>query len=153
MLDIEIQQDIPLVQNEPFHEVKVSVIPESTQQPPSAPPALPRQAIVDQATPLINFEAVDSFLHKFHALQKDIQEIKQANQSITILESIRSQVTSIVLSLTNTDATNSGPEPSFDHPTISRIPFWHRMSASDFLDLRPALEFCSRGLLWRSALT
>ncbi|GJW20896.1 hypothetical protein Tco_0031518 [Tanacetum coccineum] len=47
-------------------------------------------------------------------------------------------------SLTNTDATNSGPEPSFDRPAISGIPFWHRMSLSDFLDLRSALEFCSR---------
>ncbi|GJY05213.1 hypothetical protein Tco_0371153 [Tanacetum coccineum] len=59
MMDIEIQQDVPLVQNGPFHEVKVSFIPESTQQLPSTPPTTPRPAIQDPATPFINFEAVD----------------------------------------------------------------------------------------------
>ncbi|GJV45322.1 hypothetical protein Tco_1429858 [Tanacetum coccineum] len=49
MMEIEIQQDVPLVQNEPFHEVKVSVIPETTQQPPSTPPAPPRLATGDPA--------------------------------------------------------------------------------------------------------
>ncbi|GJZ91423.1 hypothetical protein Tco_0663350 [Tanacetum coccineum] len=47
-------------------------------------------------------------------------------------------------SLTNTDATDSGPEPSFDRPAISEVPFRHR---------RSALEVRSRGLLQRSALT
>ncbi|GJU49972.1 hypothetical protein Tco_1219527 [Tanacetum coccineum] len=89
MLDVEIQQVVPLVQNEPFHEVKVSVIPEPTQQPPSTPP-LP--ATEDPTAPIINFEVVDSFLYKFHALEKDIQELKQADHSTAILESIRSQV-------------------------------------------------------------
>ncbi|GKC67725.1 hypothetical protein Tco_1100323 [Tanacetum coccineum] len=89
----EIQQDVPLVQNETFHEVKVSVIPEPTQQPPSTPP-LP--AIEDLAALVINFEAVDSFLHKFHTLEKDVQEIKQADHFAAILESLRSQVPSIV---------------------------------------------------------
>ncbi|GJZ82949.1 hypothetical protein Tco_0648122, partial [Tanacetum coccineum] len=45
--------------------------------------------------------------------------------------------------LTNTDATDSGPEPSFDRPTISGVPFWHQMSPS----------YCwIRGLLRSSAL-
>ncbi|GKC04370.1 hypothetical protein Tco_0995980, partial [Tanacetum coccineum] len=70
--------------------------PERTQQPPSTPPALPRPAIEDLVAPVINLEAVDSFLHKFHASEKDKQEIKQADQSIAILESIRSQVPSVV---------------------------------------------------------
>nr|GEY08252.1 hypothetical protein [Tanacetum cinerariifolium] len=72
MMDIEIQQDVRLVQNEPFHEVKVSVIPKITRPPPSTPPAHPLPAIEDPATPVINFEAVDSFLKKFHALEKDV---------------------------------------------------------------------------------
>ncbi|GJT82178.1 hypothetical protein Tco_1056520 [Tanacetum coccineum] len=45
------------------------------------------------------------------------------------------------------------PEPSFDRPAISGVPFWHRMSPSYCLDLNSALEYCSRGLLWRSAPT
>ncbi|GJR92569.1 hypothetical protein Tco_0264743 [Tanacetum coccineum] len=93
LMDIEIQQDVPLVQNEPFHEVKVSVIPEPTQQPPSTPP-LP--AIEDPAALFINFEAIDSFLHKFHAHENDVHELKQVDPSASILESIRSQVPSIV---------------------------------------------------------
>ncbi|GJY06209.1 hypothetical protein Tco_0373263 [Tanacetum coccineum] len=56
------------------------------------PPLLPE----DPAAPVINFEAVDSFLHKFHALKKDVHELKQADHSTAILESIRSQVPSIV---------------------------------------------------------
>ncbi|GKE59712.1 hypothetical protein Tco_1510079, partial [Tanacetum coccineum] len=69
MMDIVIQQDVPLVQNEQFHEVKVCVIPERTQQPPSTPP-LPAKE--DPAAPVINLKAVDSFLHKFNALENDI---------------------------------------------------------------------------------
>nr|GEV23830.1 hypothetical protein [Tanacetum cinerariifolium] len=42
--------------------------------------------------------------------------------------------------LTNTNATDSGPEPSFDRPAISGVPFWHRMSPSDCLDPRYAPE-------------
>ncbi|GKC60554.1 hypothetical protein Tco_1088152 [Tanacetum coccineum] len=79
--------------NESFHEVKVSVIPEPTQQLPSTPP-LP--VTEDPAAPVINFEAVDCFLHKFHALKKDVQELKQVDHSAAILESIKSQVPSIV---------------------------------------------------------
>ncbi|GJU02650.1 hypothetical protein Tco_1112988 [Tanacetum coccineum] len=65
--------------NEPFHQVKVSVIPETTQQPLSTPIAPPRPTTEDPAAPVINFEAVDSFLHKFHALEKDVQEVKQSH--------------------------------------------------------------------------
>ncbi|GJV41957.1 hypothetical protein Tco_1420397 [Tanacetum coccineum] len=71
MMGIEIQQDVPLVQSEPFHEVKVSVIPEPIQQPLSTPPL---SSIEDPAAP----------------------ELKQDDQSATILESIRSQVPSAV---------------------------------------------------------
>ncbi|GJX26290.1 hypothetical protein Tco_0232586 [Tanacetum coccineum] len=80
-------------ENEPFHEVKVSFIPELTQQPPSTPP-LP--ATEDPAALVINFEAIDSFLNKFHAYENDVHELKQADPSASILESIRSQVPSIV---------------------------------------------------------
>ncbi|GJR96562.1 hypothetical protein Tco_0268736 [Tanacetum coccineum] len=46
LLDIQIQQDIPNIQQEPFHAVKVSVIPEPTQIPPSTPLASPLPTIV-----------------------------------------------------------------------------------------------------------
>ncbi|GKD84155.1 hypothetical protein Tco_1350994 [Tanacetum coccineum] len=60
-----------LLLNEPFHEVKVSVIPEPTQQPPSTPP-LP---VTEDPAAL---------------------ELKQIDHSAAILESIKSQVPSIV---------------------------------------------------------
>ncbi|GKC28512.1 hypothetical protein Tco_1035806, partial [Tanacetum coccineum] len=68
--------------------IKVSVIPKPTQQPPST---LPLPAIKDPAAPVINFKAINSFLYKFHALEKDIQELKQVDPSAAILDSIRSQ--------------------------------------------------------------
>nr|GEU37034.1 hypothetical protein [Tanacetum cinerariifolium] len=87
LMDIKIQQD------EPFHEVKVSVIPEPIQQPPSTPP-LP--ANEDPAALVINFKAIDSFVHIFYAFQKDVHELKQADPSAAIRVSIRSQVPFIV---------------------------------------------------------
>ncbi|GJZ41517.1 hypothetical protein Tco_0588403, partial [Tanacetum coccineum] len=74
LLDIQIQQDGPNIQQEPFHAVKVYVIPETTQQPSSTPPApsLPATKILST------------------------QELKQADHSTTILASIRSQVPSVV---------------------------------------------------------
>nr|GEW32642.1 reverse transcriptase domain-containing protein [Tanacetum cinerariifolium] len=71
MMDVKLQQDVALVENEPFHEVKVSVIREPTQQPPSTPP-LP--ATEDLAALVINFEEVDSFIHKFKTFEKDTEE-------------------------------------------------------------------------------
>nr|GEW63453.1 hypothetical protein [Tanacetum cinerariifolium] len=32
--------------------------------------------------------------------------------------------------LTNTDATDSGPEPSFNRPAIFGVPFWHQVLIS-----------------------
>ncbi|GJV28527.1 hypothetical protein Tco_1384975 [Tanacetum coccineum] len=53
--------------------------------------ALTSQTIEDPAALVINIKAVDSFLQKFHALEKDVQKLKQADHSATILESIKSQ--------------------------------------------------------------
>nr|GEW79860.1 hypothetical protein [Tanacetum cinerariifolium] len=47
-----------------------------------------------------------------------------------------------VKSMTNIDATDSGPEASVDYLAIYGVLFWHWMSHSDCLDLRSALEFC-----------
>ncbi|GKE73699.1 hypothetical protein Tco_1535740, partial [Tanacetum coccineum] len=44
LLDIQIQQEVPSIQQEPFHQVKVSVIPEPTQIPPSTPTTPPLSA-------------------------------------------------------------------------------------------------------------
>ncbi|GJY45872.1 hypothetical protein Tco_0434935, partial [Tanacetum coccineum] len=50
----------------------------------------------DPAAIVINFEAVYSFLHKIHALDRDVQELKQTDHSAATLESIRSQLPFIV---------------------------------------------------------
>ncbi|GKE35251.1 hypothetical protein Tco_1454573 [Tanacetum coccineum] len=44
MMDVHIQQEVSVIQQEPYQSVKVSVIPESAQQPPSTPPlpAIPK---------------------------------------------------------------------------------------------------------------
>nr|GEU29763.1 retrovirus-related Pol polyprotein from transposon TNT 1-94 [Tanacetum cinerariifolium] len=75
-----------------MNHVKVSVILETIQQPSSTPPAPPILATKDPAAPV----TVDSFLKKFHAPEKDVQEVKHAEHSAAILNSIRSQVPSIV---------------------------------------------------------
>ncbi|GKE79272.1 hypothetical protein Tco_1545392, partial [Tanacetum coccineum] len=67
LLEIQIQQDVPNIQQEPFHAVKVSVNPETTQIPLTTPPTPPLLAI----------------------------ELKQADHSTAILDSIRSQVPSV----------------------------------------------------------
>ncbi|GJX24576.1 hypothetical protein Tco_0230872 [Tanacetum coccineum] len=75
LLDIQIQQDVPHIDQEPFHSVKVSVILETTQKPPSTPP-----------TPLLRATEILS-----------TQELKQADHSTFILASIKSYLGSSLL--------------------------------------------------------
>ncbi|GJY03381.1 hypothetical protein Tco_0369321 [Tanacetum coccineum] len=91
--------DVPHIEQEPFHVVKVSVIPKTTQQPPStpqAPPAPPLPATKIPSTQVSNSEAVKSVVQRFTKLEQVVKELKQADHSTTILTSIRSQVPSIV---------------------------------------------------------
>ncbi|GJX97228.1 hypothetical protein Tco_0353026 [Tanacetum coccineum] len=143
LMDIKIQQDVPLVQNEPFQKVKVSVIPEPTQQPPSTPP-LP--AIEDPVAPVIKFEAIDSFLYKFHSFEKDVQELKQVDPSTAILESIRSQVPSMVK---DSLRSNIGDELQKWYWTFSNKMIW--VSASKRLPC--SVPFLSSQLLWNVFLS
>nr|GEY04556.1 hypothetical protein [Tanacetum cinerariifolium] len=55
MMDVPIQQDVPTIVQEPFHAVTVSVIPKTTQAPPSLPP-LPATEFLTTQVP--NTEAV-----------------------------------------------------------------------------------------------
>ncbi|GJS08418.1 hypothetical protein Tco_0365214 [Tanacetum coccineum] len=88
--------DVPHIEQEPFHVVKVSVIPKTTQQPPSTPPAPPLPATKIPSTQVSNSEAVKSVVQRFTKLEQVVKELKQADHSTTILASIRSQVPSIV---------------------------------------------------------
>ncbi|GJT57176.1 hypothetical protein Tco_0992230 [Tanacetum coccineum] len=65
LLDIKIQQEVPTIQQEPFHAVKVSV-PDS--------------------------EALTDVLQRVSDLEKDVKELKQVNHTPSIHESIKSQV-------------------------------------------------------------
>ncbi|GKD67770.1 hypothetical protein Tco_1321860 [Tanacetum coccineum] len=96
LLDIQIQQDVPHIQQEPFHAVKVSVIPETTQQPLSTPPAPLLQATKIPSTQVPNSEVVNSVIQRFTKLEQAVKELKQADHSTTILASIRSQVPLVV---------------------------------------------------------
>nr|GEW15751.1 hypothetical protein [Tanacetum cinerariifolium] len=60
LLDIQIQQDVPTIQQKPFHADKVSIIPKTTQQPPFTPPTPPLPATKNQSTQVLNTEAVKS---------------------------------------------------------------------------------------------
>ncbi|GJT60295.1 hypothetical protein Tco_1003828 [Tanacetum coccineum] len=76
---------------EPFHAVKVFVIPETTQQPPFTPPAPPLPATEIQSTQVPNTEAVKSVVERFTKLEQAVKELKQADHSTAILALIRSQ--------------------------------------------------------------
>ncbi|GJV67654.1 hypothetical protein Tco_1483163 [Tanacetum coccineum] len=77
---------------EPFHAVKVSVIPEPTQIPPSTPPAPPLPATVIPFAPAPNSEAFNDVVQRVFEMEKDVKELKQVDHSTTILESIKSEV-------------------------------------------------------------
>ncbi|GJU27618.1 hypothetical protein Tco_1166239 [Tanacetum coccineum] len=81
---------------EPFHAVKVSVIPETTKQPQTTPPAPPLPAIEIQSTQVPNTKAVKSVVERFTELERAVKELKQNDHSTTILASIRSQVPLVV---------------------------------------------------------
>ncbi|GJR02657.1 hypothetical protein Tco_0525641 [Tanacetum coccineum] len=92
--------DVPHIQQEPFHDVKVSVIPEPTQIPPTipptTPPAPPLPATQIPSTQIPNSEAVNSVVQRFTKIEQAVKELKQADHSTTILASIRSHVPSVV---------------------------------------------------------
>ncbi|GKE42658.1 hypothetical protein Tco_1469942, partial [Tanacetum coccineum] len=77
---------------EPFHAVKVSVILETTQIPPTTPPA----PLVIPSTQVTNSEALKHVVQRFTELEQAVKELKQADHSTPVLASIRSQVSSVV---------------------------------------------------------
>ncbi|GKD09060.1 hypothetical protein Tco_1188745 [Tanacetum coccineum] len=89
---IFIQQDVPNILQEPFHVVKVSVIPEPTQVPPSTPPAPPLPALITLVVPVPNPEEFNDVVQRVFELEKDVKELKQVDHSTAILESIKSEV-------------------------------------------------------------
>ncbi|GJW53018.1 hypothetical protein Tco_0097103 [Tanacetum coccineum] len=92
LLDIQIQQDVPNIQQEPFHVVKVSVIPEPTQIPPSTPPTPLLLATITPAVQVPNFEAFTTILPRVSDLEKDVKELKQVDHTPAILELIKFEV-------------------------------------------------------------
>nr|GFB30531.1 hypothetical protein [Tanacetum cinerariifolium] len=53
MMDVPIQQDVPIIMSEPFHVVTMSVIPETTQAPP--PPVIVTLATQVPNTDVVSF--------------------------------------------------------------------------------------------------
>ncbi|GJU46767.1 hypothetical protein Tco_1204033 [Tanacetum coccineum] len=107
LLDVQIQQEIPLVLSAPLLDVLVSIIPPHTNTkltplttpiptPPitsTIPPvtsSLPATKTLD--APIPPSEALTTVLQRVSTLKKDVKELKQVDHSIVILESIRSQV-------------------------------------------------------------
>ncbi|GKE24583.1 hypothetical protein Tco_1436095, partial [Tanacetum coccineum] len=96
LLDVQIQQDVPNIQQEPYYPIKVSVIPKTTQPPPSTLPAPPLPATEIQSTQVPNTKAVKSVVERFTALEQAVKELKQADHFAVVLASIKSQVPSVV---------------------------------------------------------
>ncbi|GKD08191.1 hypothetical protein Tco_1187876, partial [Tanacetum coccineum] len=100
MMDVHIQQEVPVLQQEPYQSVTVSVIPESTQQPPSTPPPPATQAPPETtealATQVPNTEAVSSVVQRFTKLEEFVKQLKEADIGKFIHDEINSQVPSTV---------------------------------------------------------
>ncbi|GJT10154.1 hypothetical protein Tco_0857196 [Tanacetum coccineum] len=71
--------------------VTVSVIPETTHQPPSTPLVPPLPATKIPSTQIPNSEALNSVVQRFTALEQAVKELKQDDHSASILALIRSQ--------------------------------------------------------------
>ncbi|GKB06644.1 hypothetical protein Tco_0834877 [Tanacetum coccineum] len=80
------------VTSQPFHDVKVSVISEPTQIPPSTPPASLLPATITPAVPVPIPKSFNDVVQRVSNLEKDVKELKQVDHIIAILESINSEV-------------------------------------------------------------
>ncbi|GJZ28744.1 putative reverse transcriptase domain-containing protein [Tanacetum coccineum] len=74
---------------EPFHAVKVFVIPEPTQTSPSIPPVPPLPATLTPTVLVPNSKAFNTDLQRVFDLEKDVKQLKQVDHSTAILESIK----------------------------------------------------------------
>nr|GEW10005.1 hypothetical protein [Tanacetum cinerariifolium] len=92
MMDIPIQQEVLVVQQETYHVVSVSFIPESTHVPP--PPSPLTSAVLTSQVP--NTEAVSSVVQRLTKMEEFVKELKEADFGAIIHDSIQSQVLSIV---------------------------------------------------------
>ncbi|GJZ57290.1 hypothetical protein Tco_0612784 [Tanacetum coccineum] len=90
--------------DKPYYPIKVSVIPKTTQQPPSTPPAPPLPATEIQSTQVPNTKAVKSVVERFTALEQAVKELKQADHFAVVLASIKSQVPSVVENYLGTES-------------------------------------------------
>ncbi|GJQ96995.1 hypothetical protein Tco_0008134 [Tanacetum coccineum] len=125
LLDIKIQQEVPLIQSPTLLNVLVYVIPEqpvptpylilTTETPalmvPPPPPIVSAISSVQQQTtsiptpPTITIapsittivpDSLPSIVQRVYVLEKDVKELKQVDHSLAILAMIRSQVPSAV---------------------------------------------------------
>ncbi|GJY72860.1 hypothetical protein Tco_0477291, partial [Tanacetum coccineum] len=88
MLDVPIQQDVPMVVPEPLHAVTVTVIPEAKQPPPPPPPLA---TTVTLATQVPNTEVLQANNAK---LKKELSEL---NYKEIIDESVKTHVVKEVI--------------------------------------------------------
>nr|GEX19689.1 protein kinase-like domain, phloem protein 2-like protein [Tanacetum cinerariifolium] len=95
MMDIPIQQEVLVVQQETYHAVSVSFIPESTHVPP--PPPQVTSAVLTSQVP--NIEAVSSVVQRLTEMEEFVKELKEDDFGAIIHVSIQSQVLSIAKEL------------------------------------------------------
>ncbi|GJT89454.1 hypothetical protein Tco_1071171 [Tanacetum coccineum] len=84
---------VPIIQQEPLHEVNVFVIPDPTRIPPSTPPTPISTTIPEVPISLVHeSKALTEALQRLLALEKEVNKLKQVNQSEFIRELTRTQV-------------------------------------------------------------
>ncbi|GKB59867.1 hypothetical protein Tco_0916053, partial [Tanacetum coccineum] len=113
LLDVQIQQEIPSILSDPLLDVLVSVIPPPTTTtttpiPLTIPLPTPPITITTQpvTSPLPATEAPDALgppskaltavLQRVSTLEKDVKKLKHVDHTAVIVESIRSQVPSVL---------------------------------------------------------
>ncbi|GJV30698.1 hypothetical protein Tco_1387146 [Tanacetum coccineum] len=98
LMDIEILHVVPNIQQDPLHEIPVSVISTPTTLPTTPPPITSPPATTTRAPlpPSFEPETLTAALQRLSVLEQEVQELKHFNQSDFIYEAIKTQVPAAV---------------------------------------------------------
>ncbi|GJW86292.1 hypothetical protein Tco_0161632 [Tanacetum coccineum] len=100
LLDIQIQQDVPNIQQEPFHAVKVSAIPETTQIPPTTPLAPPLPSIKIPSTQKVLWSHTEE-LKKELSEKKDYKDVIEESVQANVINEVKNFLPKFLLQAVN----------------------------------------------------
>ncbi|GJX62875.1 hypothetical protein Tco_0295775 [Tanacetum coccineum] len=86
LMDIEIQHAVPNIQQDPLHEVPVSVLSNPTTRTTTPPPITPPLVTTTEAPipPTLQFETLTSALQRLSAIEQEQESQKDASQIIKV---------------------------------------------------------------------